>query len=320
VNEAEQAIADTLYEAIQNQSNYSARSLQAREFRAGVSDLGFCSERVRRMLDQQVPNDTDMLAAWIGTALGDAAEEAALAVWPHCIKQAEVTLTLEGESGRTYSLTGHPDLIDPAGIVIDFKTDYGLSTVERSGPSDQQQYQRHGYAKAAFDAGLFNDDVELHSVKVANVWIDRAAKEKRLHVQMEDYDEGWVADAARWLDDVVYAYLQKEEARKEPPREMCAVVCGFFEVCRAWDTDVEGLIRAEHHLEAIGMYREGMLLEKQGKQLKDEAKVHLEGVNGSTGEFMVRWTTVNESVIPETVRRGYDKLEVRPLKQKKAGK
>jgi hypothetical protein len=39
-------------------------------------------------------------------------------------------------------------------------------------------------------------------------------------VQMEDYDEGWVADAARWLDDVVYAYLQKEEARKEPPRPM----------------------------------------------------------------------------------------------------
>lgn len=317
MNEQEQEIADALYAAMQEMSNYSARSLQAKEFRVGVSDIGFCPERVRRMLDQQVPDDTDMLAAWIGTALGDHAEQAAQRLWPHAIVQAEVTLRLEGEGGRSFSLSGHPDVVLPEGIVLDVKTDYGLATVERSGPSEQQQFQRHGYAKAAHEGGLFNDDVKLEDVKVGNVWIDRTAREQRLHVNLEPYDEAVVEQAGQWLDDVVYAYLNGEEARKVPPRDMCAVVCGFFTVCRAFDTDVEGLIRAEPHLAAVEMYREGMEMEKRGKSLKDQAKVALTGVNGSTGEYMVRWTTVNETLVPETIRRGYDKLEVRPIKPTK---
>lgn len=319
MNEAEQEIADAVYAAMMEQSNYSTRALQAREFRVGVSDLGFCPERVRRMLDQQVPEETDMLPAWIGTALGEHAEQAALKVWPHALLQEEVTLRLEGEQGLTYSITGHPDVILPEGKVLDVKTDFGLGMVERTGPSEQQQYQRHGYAKGAHEAGLFNDDVALADVQVGNIWIDRTATERRLHVQMEPYDEQVVVDAGMWLDDVVYAYRNGEEARKVPPRDMCAVVCGFFTVCRAFDTDVEGLIRAENHLEAVAMYREGMEKESEGKRLKSQAKEALRGVNGSTGEFMVRWTTVGESLIPETVRRGYEKLEVRAISPKKKG-
>lgn len=307
-------IAKVMYQAVQDTSNFSSRSEQARQFRVGVSDIGFCSERTRRMLDQQVPYDTDVLAAFIGTAVGDYMERAAMRVWPHAIRQAEVTLTLVGESGREYVLTGHPDLIVPEeGLVIDFKTDYGLTTVERTGPSDQQQYQRHGYAKAAYDAGLFPAHFRLEDIRVANVWLDRAAIDKRLHCQMEPYDEGWVHGAAAWLDDVVYAYLQGEEARKEPPRDMCAVVCGFFDVCRAYDTDVEGLLTDKVVLNSVEMYREGLDLERKGRKLKDEAKAHLTGIQGSTGQFMVRWTRVNETEVPASVRRGYDKLEVRAI-------
>jgi hypothetical protein len=94
---------------------------------------------------------------------------------------------------------------------------------------------------------------------------------------------------------------------------MCAVVCGFYETCRAYDTDVEGLLTDQPTLVAVDMYREGMNLEKQGRKLKDEAKQHLVGVKGSTGQFQVRWTHINETVIPESTRQGYDKLEVRPL-------
>jgi hypothetical protein len=312
MNDDEKQIAEALYGAIQDEAHLSERSLQAAEFKVGVSDLGFCSERTRRMLDQQVPERTDALKAWIGTALGDYAERAAARVWPLAHIQPTVIVDLYGEQ-RVYTLTGHPDIVLPEGKVLDVKTDYGLSTVERTGPTIQQQYQRHVYAKAAWDYGLFDEDVSLEDVQVGNVWIDRAAIDERLHVQMEPYDEGMVASAGMWLDDVVYAYLQGEEARKEPPRDMCAVVCGFYRTCRAYDTDVEGLITDPLTLTSVAQYREGLEMEKAGKRLKDQAKQHLVGVRGSTGEFMIRWTHVNETVVPETVRTGYDKIDVREI-------
>lgn len=314
---SEEVLAKTLYQAIQDESNFSTRSLQSREFKVGVSDLGFCSERTRRMLDQQVPYDTDVLAAWIGTAIGDYAEQAALKAWPHGVRQAEVVLVLTGEQ-REYRLTGHPDLIlGPEGVLIDFKTTFGLTMVRRNGPSLSQQFQRHGYARAAWEAGLFGDR-PLAEVQVANMWIDRSAQEKEVHVQMEPYNEEYVVHAGHWLDDVVYAYLQGEEARKEPPREMCAVACGFFDVCRAYDTDVQGLLTDKTVLAAVELYREGTDLMSKGKKLQAEAKPHLQGVAGSTGQYLIRWTHINDTVVPESHRRGYDKLEVRPLPKRKA--
>lgn len=315
----EERIGKDLYAAIQHASNYSARAQQARKFRVGVSDIGFCSERTRRMLDQQVPEDTDALTAWIGTALGDYAEQAAMTVWPNAIRQGSVRVELRGEE-RIYVVEGHPDLVVPEeALVIDVKTDYGLGTVERSGPNQQQQFQRHCYAKGAWEAGMFGD-VALEDVRVANVWIDRAGIDKRLHVQMEQFNPDYVRGAAEWLDEVVYAHLHEEEARKEPPREMCAVVCGFFGVCRAYDTDVEGLIREPETVAAAKMYREGLDMERSAKRLKDQARQHLVGVRGSTGEFAIRWTHVNESEIPARTRSAYEKLEVKPLPKPKGSK
>lgn len=316
MNDDEKYLAGTIYDAMMDMSNKSARSEQSREFRVGLSDLGFCSERVRRMLDGQVPEDTDALKAWIGTALGDHAEQAAMRAWPHAVRQATVEVTLYGET-REYRITGHPDLILPdEGVLIDFKTAYGLATAERTGPSASQQFQRHCYAKGAWETGLFGS-IPLEAVQVANVWIDRAGIEQRVHVQMEPFDPDKVREAGLWLDDVVYAYLQGEEARKEPPRDMCATICGFYGVCRAYDTDVEGKLSDPVTVSAVAMYREGIELERQGARLKDQAKEHLRGVEGSTGEFMVRWTHVNEVTVPETTRKGYDKLEVRALPKRK---
>lgn len=307
-----QQVADELYAAIQHESNHSGRSLQAQEFRVGVSDLGFCHERVRRMLDQQVPEDTDALTAWIGTWLGTGMESAAARAWPQVGLQQAVSVTLQGET-REYTLTGHPDIIDPVnGRLLDAKTDYGLADVEKAGPNLQQQFQRHMYAKGAWLEGWFGD-LPLEEVKVGNVWMDRAGIDKRLHVHLEPYDESYVEQAATWLDDVVYAYLHQEEAQKDPPREMCAVACGFFRVCRAFDTDVEGLLTAPEVVRAAQQYREGQDLESRGKHLKDQSKVHLKGISGSTGEFLIRWTHVNASLVPETQRRGYDRLEVKPI-------
>jgi len=133
---------------------------------------------------------------------------------------------------------------------------------------------------------------------------------------MEPYDEDWVTQASDWLDDVVYHYLQQEEAAKQPPRELCASYCGFYAVCRAYDTDVEGLIRDRNTLSAVDLYREGAELEKRGRKLKKEAAAHLEGVSGSTGEVMVRWVHVNESEVNFT-RQAYDKLDIRAIPKAK---
>jgi len=310
MDEVEQGLADRIYRAIMDASLYSLRGQQAAEFRVGISDLGYCSERTRRMLAQQIPEETDVLAAFVGTAIGDHVEAACEAAWPEALRNQTVNVTLVGDGG-TYRVMGHPDLVLPWGI-IDVKTDRGLAVVRRVGPSQQQQFQRHCYAKGAWEAGMFGDR-PLSQVQVANVWVDRAADEKQVHVNLEPYDELVVEAATMWLDDVVYAYTNGQEARKEPPREVCAVTCGFYGDCRARDTDVSGLLTDDTVLTSVEMYREGLDLEKRGSQLKDQARAHLQGIQGSTGEYSVRWVHVNGSHV-EYERGSYEKLDVRRIK------
>lgn len=315
----EEKWATDIYAAIQHYTTDDERGAQSKRFEVGVSDLGFCSERTRRMLAQEDPDDTDMLPAFIGTAIGDHVEKAVQKKWgPDVLIQPKVVLTLPGSNGHTYSIPGHPDMVFPGeGVLIDGKTTRGLSLVRRIGPDRQKRFQTHGYAKAAYEDGLFGE-MPLEDVRVGNVWIDRAGDDKELHVHLEPFDPDIIWEMAEWLDEVVYAYTHDEEARKEPPREMCAVVCGFFATCRAFDTDVEGLLTDRTVTEAIAQYREGLALEKAGARLKDQAKPALEGVSGWSlveGErFALRWVHINATTIPEQERRAYDKIDLRKVK------
>jgi hypothetical protein len=311
MSEAEQALADEVYGAVMYASRYSERSLQAGEFKVGVSDLGFCSERTRRMIDQQVPEDTDELAAFIGTAIGDHVERALAAKWDDALLGTEVSVDLEGDRG-TYTIAGHPDIVRTSGLVLDVKTSRGLAIPSRTGPSLSQQFQRHLYAKGAHTAGLFGD-LPLEQVRVANVWLDRAADHKEALVHMEPFNPDMLHEAARWLDDVVYSYLHDEEARKEPPREVCQATCGFFNTCRALDTDVSGLLTDPEVLTAIDLYAEGQSLTREGKILKDQASAALHGISGSNGSVTIRWTHVNGTEVAYT-RKPYDRLVIGKLK------
>lgn len=314
MNEQEQKIATLLYDCVQQFTTNTARGQQAREFKVGISDLGWCSERVRRMLDQQVPGDSDMLKAFIGTALGDHVEQAVEMNYPgRVIRQAEVTITLQGDV-YTYDIPGHPDLVFPdEGIVLDCKSSDGLSLARRLGADRQKQFQRHGYGLGAWEAGLFGD-IPLADVQVGNVWIDRSGDEQELHVELEPYSEDIIHEAGQWIDGVVYAYRNGEEAAKEPAREVCRVTCGFFAECREWQTDVSGLLEDPEVLTAIEMYVEGLKMEKEGRMLKDQAKPVLKGMSGSTGSHTLRWVHVDESLVPEHRRRGYDKIDLKPTK------
>lgn len=305
----EQALATDIYAAIQTAANHTDRGEQARSFRAGVSDLGYCSERLRRMLDRQVPDETDMLLAWIGTALGDALEDAVVAAFPGAIKQAETTTTLLGDT-RTYDVLGHPDLILPEeGILLDGKTSYGLALARRLGADRQKQFQRHCYAAGAHDAGLFGDR-PLSEVMVGNVWLDRSGVQRGVHVDLEPFNDAVLHEAAMWLDEVVNAFIEGRPAEKEPAREVCETTCGFFKDCRAFDTDVTGLLTDPEHLAAVDLYLEGKQLSKTGKAHQEEAKSVLRMVGGSTGTHTVRWVHVNGT----EQRAGYERLDIREVR------
>lgn len=309
----EQELSDAVWAAIVEFDRDRPRAKQTENFVVGMSELGFCSERTRRMLAGIVPEPADSLAALIGTAVGDYVEQAVHVMWPTAIRHAEVITKLKSHE-RVYNLMGHPDLIVPdEALVIDVKTTRGLETVRRSGPSPQQQYQRHGYALGAWEAGLLGEG-PLDEVMVANVWLDRAADDVGCHVQMEPYSPVVLAEAGEWLDEVVYAYLNDGVARKEPPRNMCEMVCGHFNTCRALDTDVEGLITDKATLSAVEMYQEGLSMERDGRRLKDQAKPRLQGVSGSTGEWLLRWVQVNESLVAEHTQKAYQRISFSRLK------
>jgi hypothetical protein len=325
LTEEEKALAEEFYAAIQASSHGSERSVQARQYRVGVSDLGFCPERTRRMLDQQDPEDTDVMLAWLGTAIGDHAEKAYAAANPGTLTQVPIEVRFRLDiNGEPYQVTipGHPDIVEPhKGRMLDVKTDYRLVDAERNGASTQQRFQRHLYGLGCFEAGLFAPTIGLDDVVVGNVWIDRSGQDKYVHTELEKLDLGVVDAAKDWLEDVIYHQVNGQEAEKVPPREMCEVVCGFYTVCRAPDTDVSGLIEDPWLASNVATYIEGRDLEREGKRLKDAAKLHLEGIGGMVKHdgqvFALRHTWVNDAVVGEYVRRGYSKIDLRPMRKKR---
>lgn len=314
MNPEEHELSERFRSAIALFDRDSPRAQQSENFVVGMSELGFCSERTKRMLEGVTPDLVYSLDAFIGTAIGDHVEQAFCAIHPDAIRQAEVETKLLGDGGRVYTLPGHPDLLIPSeGLIIDGKTSHGLDLARRNGPSRQQQYQRHGYALGAWDGGFF-PDFDLSALRVANVWFDRSGDDTEPHVHIEGFDQSILTEAAQWLDEVVYVYLNGGDAVKEPPRNVCEATCGHYRTCRMFDTDAEGLIMDPEQLSAIEMYQEGLSLERAGRTLKDQAKSVLYGVAGSTGEWIVRWVHVNESIIPESKRRAHDKISFTKVK------
>lgn len=311
----EQTIATALYAAMNDASVSTERADQDREFKIGVSAIGHCSELARRMIAGIEPAGTqDWLAAIIGTAVGDWIEANAVPrVWPDAITQATVEVVLSGDQG-TYRLPGHPDIIVPSeGLILDNKGVNGFGFVRRNGPKQQQQFQRHCYAKGAWEAGFFPGR-SLSDIRVGNVWHDRSAQEHALHVQIEPYSEEIVADATDWLDEVVYDYLHHQEARKEPHYAFCEGYCPHFEDCRLGETDVEGLIEDPEVMLAIDMLQESKVMASAANRLKNQAHLALRGVQGSTGEYTIRWTKVSGGEV-NYFREPSMRLDIRKVKK-----
>lgn len=226
--------------------------------------------------------------------------------------------------------------------VWDLKSKDKLDVIKKYGPSRQQVFQLTGYASALTTTLLLMDpatgevttDPEIgipmvdengeetgetvldptQPIWLTDAYFDRSGK------QHEAYSFGWWYDPAvlneidDWIHDTKYAVINNTEALKEKPRDWCWNWCEYATLCRGNDTDVEGLIEDPEILAAVDLYADGLALEKEAKRRKDVAKVNIPDVlSGSTGTHNVRWVEIGPTIIKESTRAGYRKLDIRPI-------
>jgi hypothetical protein len=310
----QQHMAGIVEQAIEEATNGSSRSRQSKANVLGVSDIGMCHEYVRRMIVGEEPSQevhTYDMAAFVGTALGDKAEDAMIAAYPNVdwTKQAEVVVRLEVR-GFELNIPGHPDLYSRTDL-IDFKSKDGLGVIKRTGPSDQERFQRALYAKALIEQGEMDEECWLH-----NVYLDRSGGDPKPVVWSSRFTWAEVEEAVEWIDNVLYAIQQGEEAQRDPSREWCWACCPFAPQCRGMDdSDVEGKIEDPFVLEAIRIYVEASADIKALDKDKRSAASVLSGYDGGvTDSHKFRWIDVGESPVPAYTRAGYRRLDIRPLR------
>jgi hypothetical protein len=302
-----------LFGLIDDAMGGSARSLYATEKKIGVSDIGGCHEYVRRLIADEDFSDprNNFMAAFMGTAFGDHLEQAYLRRHKGAMTQLEVVVNLDlgsGDQPFRLALPGHPDIVDPdMDLLIDGKTKNGLAVIRKLGTERKHQYQTTLYAKALIDRGILTPQCTL-----ALAYYDRSGVEQAPHIYEWTYDPSILDEAIEWLNDVIYALAQGEEASKDMPRDWCYAYCPFATACRGGDTDVTGLIEDETLVTAIDLYRDALNREKQAKADKETAKAELLGVAGRTKNWVLRWVHINESEIKAGTRRAYDKIDIRP--------
>ena len=295
----------------------SPRSMQADEGRLGPSDIGFCRQKAALMVKGVDATDAPpKWAAAVGTAVHNYVEAAIKDMFPDwllgSIDDLSVTATLP--SGA--QISGHPDIVIPeANTVLDIKTVDGFAWVKREGTSQQHKYQRHLYAMGCLQAGLFD---ESKPVYVGNIYFDRSGKQAEPLAIVEEMDPMLTDEIDSWVDDVIYAVKNHEDASRDIPAAVCERICSHFTACRgALEINNGGeLITDNELLAAVDMYTEARNMEKTAKQMKDEASSRLVGVNGSTGAWQVRWVEVQSSRVEAFDKQGYSRLDIRKARSR----
>ena len=301
-------VAEALAGMVDERMSGSDRSLYAASKRIGVSDIGGCHEYARRLIADEDFTDprTDYLAAFVGTAIGRELEDAYIARFPTARAQMAITVPID-VLGYRINLPGHPDIVDTDNDrLIDFKTKERLAVIRRLGYEEKHLFQVALYAHALIQTG----DLTEHCT-VALAYYDRSGVDQEPHVYEFSYDPAIYEAAVAWLEEVIQAQIDEEEASKDMPRDWCASYCPYFTSCRGLDTDVTGLIEDEHILSTIDLYLEAHAAEKDAAALKKSAAAELRGVAGQTGTHTLRWIHINETEIPATKRSGYDRIDLR---------
>lgn len=135
---------------------------------------------------------------------------------------------------------------------------------------------------------------------------------------MEEADWTLTDQIDSWVSDVIYAVKAGEDASRDIPAAVCERICDFFTVCRGSLEAHDGgeFIEDPQLVSAVKMFAEGRTLESEGKAMKDAAKEMLNGVNGTTGEWDVRWVEVAPTQVESFQRPGYTRLDVRKTRRR----
>lgn len=276
----------------------SERSQQSVSGLIGPSDM-VCRERARHITIGTPMTDRNASAAAImGTFIHKGLEKSRGDLHPHLLH--EVAIEIELPNGAV--MVGHADEIDPLeNSVTDFKTVGDLNYRRRIGVDIAHLRQVHLYA-----LGLVQAEILRPNPIVRICYVDRSGANNVPFVYQQRFDEEIIAGCNDWVSDVIYAVVNKEEASKDWPREMCRRFCPYYSTCRSDELTGEAIMG--EMATAAHTYYEANKQEAENKKIKEQARVHLDGVNGFTEEGVaVRWITVNKD------EGSYDRIEVRKL-------
>lgn len=316
MNQRDDKIKELITTALSDYMNKSPRSVQSAEGILGPSDIGFCRQKAKLMIEG-VPqtDDPPKWAAAVGTALHNYIEAAIKKSHPDwlcgSIDEIEVTATLP--SG--VEVKGHPDIVVPSSnAVLDIKTVDGYEWIKRSGTSQQHKYQRHLYAMGLLQAGILD---ESKPVLVGNIYFDRSGKQSEPLVLVEEMDVTLTNEIDSWIQDVIYAVKHNEDASRDVPSPVCEKICSHFTACRGGLGIEEGtvMIQDQELLSAVDMYVEGRDMAKKAEQMKKEAQSMLNGINGSTGTYQVRWVDVAPTTVDSFEKVGYSRMDIRKVRK-----
>ena len=152
---------------------------------------------------------------------------------------------------------------------------------------------------------------------VGNIYFDRSGKENEPLVLIEDYDPTLTDEIDSWITDVIYAVKNNEDAARDIPAAVCERICSHFTACRgALETHDGGdLITHPTLVTAIDMYVEARELGKQADAMKKAAQGELLGINGSTGDYQIRWVSVAPTVVNSFEKQGYERMDIRKVRK-----
>ena len=311
-----QKIHSLIVGALTAHQDETPRTKQSNEGILGPSDIGFCRQKAALMTKGVGPTDRPpKWAAAVGTAIHDYVERALKDAYPDwivgSIDKLRVTATLP--SGAIIS--GHPDIVvRSANAVLDIKTVDGFEWIKREGTSKQHKFQRHLYAMGLIQAGILTDATPL---LVGNIYFDRSGKQPEPIVITDELDPTLTDEIDSWVQDVIYAVTNNEDASRDVPAAVCEKICSHFTACRGALEVFEGAetITSPDLIGAVNMYLEGRDLERKGASMKNEAKSMLYGVNGVTATHQVRWVEVAPTVIAASERDGYQRMDIVKLRK-----
>lgn len=301
--------------ALRSYMDGSARSVQASEGILGPSDIGFCRQKAS-LMTKGVPA-TDAPPKWaaaVGTAIHNYVEAAIKEAHPDwlvgSIDGVRVTATLP--SGA--EISGHPDVVVPASnAVLDIKTVDGFQWVKREGTSLQHKYQRHLYAMGLIQAGILDDS---KTVLVGNIYFDRSGKEAEPLVIVEEMDHTLTPEIDSWVQDVIYSVKTGEDASRDVAAAVCERICSHFTACRGQlETQDSEFIQDADLLSAVDMYVQGREMKKEAEAMQKAAQAILDGVNGSTGTYQVRWVDVQPTTVESFEKAAYRRMDIRKVRK-----